>query len=97
MSEEQRIIVTHCVDPNHFYFKYLDDCVNSEYSNFDYEIQCYGNELHVRKILEIGYMGYSPDKNEIIIFFDLTFNKWLRGRVINDDHDEITLWCIDNG
>lgn len=97
MSQDNRIIVTHCVDPHHFYFKYLNDCVNSEYSKFDYEVQRYGNELHAQNIQDIGYMGYRPNKNEIVIFFDLIFNKWLRGRVINNDNDKITLWCIDNG
>lgn len=98
MNAEKRIIITHCVDPNRFYYKYVNDCVNCDYSKFDYEIQSYGNTLHAQKIEKSEQSaGYIPKKNEIIIFFDLMFNKWLRGRVINSDGDEINLWCIDNG
>lgn len=93
MNQGNRIIVTYCVDPHKFYFKYVNDCVNDEYSKFDYTIQCYGNGLYARKL----WSDYTPHKNEIIIFFDLILNKWLRGSVINVDDYEITLWCIDNG
>ncbi|XP_037042424.1 uncharacterized protein LOC119078822 isoform X2 [Bradysia coprophila] len=92
MIPEKRIFITHCVDPHHFYFKYVDDCVNNEYSKFDYALQCYGNDLHDRQLTT-----YHPDKNELITFFDVISNKWLRGRVTNVNGDNITLWCIDNG
>lgn len=86
-------MLTHIVNPHHFYFKYVNDCINSEYSKFDYEMQLYGNQLHTEKSFE---KGYSPTENELVIFFNAIFNKWIRGRVISVDQ-EITLWCIDNG
>lgn len=98
MKVGKRIIITHCVDPNRFYFKYVNDCVDCNYSKFDYEIQSYGNKLHGQKIEKSEHTDfYIPNKNEMIIFFDVILNKWLRGRVINSDGDEVNLWCIDNG
>lgn len=87
------IVLTHVVNPHQFYFKYINECVNSKWSKFDYEIQVYGNELHAEKTYE---KGYTPAENELVIFFNVIFNKWIRGRSLTIG-DEITLWCIDNG
>lgn len=95
MDQKKQIIVTYCVDPLQFYFKYVDNCVNSEYSDFDAMLQLYGNGMHARACLP-----YVPRKRETIIFFDVMFSKWIRGCVlseVDDDVDEIVLWCIDNG
>lgn len=92
MSLEKRIIITHCIDPHNFYFKYADECVNIEYSNFDCLLQSYGNSLFDRQL-----SAHNADKNDLIIFFDVISNKWMRGRVINKNDNGITLWCIDNG
>lgn len=87
------VFVTHVVNPHQFYFKYLDECINSEYIKFDIEIQAYALQLREGTNYE---QGYSPSLDEIVIFFHLVFNKWIRGRVISID-EEITLWCEDNG
>lgn len=90
---KKNIIITHVVNPNQFYFKYLHDSVNSEYAKFDFDIQLYANNLQSKQSFE---NGYSPTENEIVIFCNVILNKWIRGRVIAID-EEITLWCIDNG
>lgn len=92
MIPEKRIVITHCVDPHNFFFKYVDNCVNEEYSKFDCALQSYGNDLYKRQL-----SAHKPDQNELIIFFDVISNKWLRGRVMRANNDEITLWCIDIG
>lgn len=88
------VIITHVVDPHQFYFKYTNDSVNSEYSKFDFSIQQYGNELHTQSTYE---HGYTPTENEVVIFFHVIFNKWIRGQVVNIIDNDITLWCFDNG
>lgn len=87
------ILITHAVNPHQFYFKYFNDSVNSEFSKFDFEIQLYGDELYALKKYEDGY---APAVNELVIFFHLISNKWIRGRVISIDQ-EIILWCLDWG
>lgn len=93
MENPNSVLITHVVNPHQFYFKYTKDSVNSEFSKFDFEIQLYGNELFSLKKYENGYL---PEENELVIFFHLIFNKWIRGRVVSID-EEITLWCIDSG
>lgn len=88
------ILITHIVDPHQFYFKYINDSVRSEYSEFDYKIQVYGNGLHAERKYE---NGYEPAENELVIFFNVTYNKWIRGRVVGATGRELTLWCIDSG
>lgn len=87
------VLITHVVSPHQFYFKYTNDIVNSEFSNLDNEIQLYGNKLHLQNEYENGYL---PAENELVIFFHVIFNKWVRGRVVSIGR-EITLWCIDSG
>lgn len=89
----KHVVITHVVNPHQFYFKYTDDCINNEYSKFDYEIQLYGNALKAKKTHEKGYLAAH---NELVIFFHTIFNKWIRGRVICVAQETI-LWCIDNG
>lgn len=89
----KHILITHVVGPHQFYFKYPNDCVNGEFSKFDYDIQRYGNDLYSQKTY---VNGYSPAENELVIFFNIIFNKWIRGRVVSIDQ-EINVWCIDSG
>lgn len=92
-QNSKRVQITHVVNPHQFYFKYSNDSVNSEFSKFDFEVQRYGNDLHRQNTYDNGYI---PTENELVIFFHVIFNKWIRGRVVHIGH-EITLWCIDNG
>ncbi|XP_037033330.1 uncharacterized protein LOC119072251 [Bradysia coprophila] len=87
------VLITHIVNPHQFYYKYTDQIVNGAFSKFDFEIQLYGNELYAQKTHEHGYV---PAESELVIFFNVIFNKWIRGRVISIGQ-EITFWCIDNG
>ncbi|KAG4067073.1 hypothetical protein HA402_000064 [Bradysia odoriphaga] len=91
--KSKRVLITHIVNPHQFYYKYTDHIANGAFTKFDFEIQLYGNELYAQKTHEQGYV---PAENELVIFFNVIFNKWIRGRVISIGQ-EITFWCIDNG
>lgn len=87
------VLITHIVNPHQFYYKHIDRIANGTFSKFDFEIQLYGNELHAQNTHGKGYV---PVENELVIFFNVIFNKWIRGRVIGVG-PEMTFWCIDNG
>lgn len=94
MKDQQSVSVTitHVVNPHQFYFKY-NNCIRSAFTQFDAELQLYGYELFDRKAYE---NGYTPTENELVLFYNVIFNKWIRGRVVSVGR-EILLWCIDNG
>lgn len=93
-SETKCVLITHIINPHQFYYKYADPIPDSALAKFDFEIQLYGNELYAQRANEND--GYVPVENELVIFYNVTLNKWIRGRVISVGR-EITFWCIDNG
>ncbi len=93
--KSETVWITHVVNPHQFYFKCATDIANSEFSKFDFEIQLYGNELFAQK-KDTDEHGYLPVENELVIFYNIIYNKWIRGRVVSLGQ-EITFWCIDNG
>lgn len=93
MKTTRSVVLTHVVNPHQFYFKYLDECINSEFTKFDIKLQEYALELHADARYE---EGHSPIESELVLFYHIIFNKWIRARVICID-EQYTLWCVDNG
>lgn len=96
-SGKHLIYITHFFNPHHFWFKYVDENESNqvELCELDAKIHQYATKCRPSKKLSwrIG---------DIIAAYNVTWNKWVRGKVENvieveNGTPRYLLWAIDYG